>query len=226
VPPGRVQQPARPPQPARHLRIPGLSLILTAASLVIQVLCLFVLPWVTAGSRDTLSLSMPDLRSATIDFGTHGFGAWYLVLFTYPLAALGLVLALAAILDSVALKVVWACLALAGAGVLVVSYGVWPIFASVASDHGGFTAQKITTLAIALAVAGVVIFVLKSALSMFRRVAGLILIVLAGVHIAAVVDLVKGHSVTDLSFAAYGPALAYVLTAVAAFIAPRRIPGV
>jgi hypothetical protein len=217
--------PARAPEPARRPpRIPGVSLILTLASTIIQVLCLFVLPWVSAGSR--LSLSMPDLRSATIDFGTHGFGAWYLVLFTYPLAALGLVLALAAILDSVALKVVWACLALAGAGVLVVSYGVWPIFASVASDHGGFTGQKVTALVIGLVVAAVVIFVLKSALSMFRRVAGLILIVLAGVHIAALVDLVKGHGVTDLSFAAYGPALAYLLTAVAAFVAPRRIPGV
>src|SRR5689334_1276582 len=154
--PARMQQPPRAPQPVRRpMRIPGVSLVLTAASLVIQVLCLFVLPWVSAGGRNPLSLSMPDLRNATIDFGTHGFGAWYLVLFTYPLAALGLVLALAAILDSVALKVVWACLALAGAGVLVVSYGVWPLFASAASNHGGFTSQKITTLVIALAVAAV-----------------------------------------------------------------------
>ena len=222
--------PPRPPEPARtgrRMPIPGLGLILTLVSLVIQVLCLFVLPWVTAGNQNPLSLNMFDLRDAYVDFGTHGFGAWYLVLFSYPLAALGLVLALAAVLDSVALKVVWACLAFAGVAALLVSYGFWPLAESVATDHGApFTGQKVSTLIIALVVAAVVIFVLKSALSMFRRVAGLILILLAGVHIAALVDLTKGQGLDELSPAAYGPALAYVLTAVAAFIAPRRVPGV
>jgi hypothetical protein len=217
--PPTTYAPPRPPEPVRGgRRIPGVGLILTAAGLVIQVLSLFVLPWVaTAGS----SPSMTDLRSAVIDIGTHGFGQWYLVLFTYPLAALSIVLALAAVLDSVALKVVWACLALAGVAVLVVRDGVVPVVGS-----ASFTNQKVTTLVIALVIAAVVIFVLKSALSMFRRVAGLILIALAGVHIAALVDLVKGEGLDSLSFGAYGPALAYVLTAVATFITPRRVPGV
>jgi hypothetical protein len=226
-PPQRYQQPQqyRPPvsyapEPVRSRprRIPGVGLILTLAGLVVQVLSLFVLPWVTVGGS---SPNLTDLRSAAIDFGTHGFGAWYLVLFSYPLAALSIVLALAAVLDSVALKVVWACLALAGVAALVVSNGFVPLIGS-----AGFTTQKVTTLIIGLIAAAVVIFVLKSALSMFRRVAGLILVVFAGVHVAALVDLVKGEGMDQLSVGAYGPALGYVLTAVAAFTAPRRVPGV
>jgi hypothetical protein len=218
-PPVGYAPPPRAPQPERRsLPLPGLGLILTLAGLVIQVLSLFVLPWVTVAG----SPSMPELRDAAIDLGTHGFGAWYLVLFSYPLAALSIVLALAAVLDSVALKVVWACLALAGVGALVLGNGLLPLF-----DTGkNFTTQKVTTVIIALAAAAVVIFVLKSALSMFRRIAGLILIVFAGVHVAALVDLAKGSGLDELSFGAYGPALGYVLTAIAAFTAPRRIPGV
>jgi hypothetical protein len=217
-PPASYAPPPPRPAPRRGPRIPGVGLILTAAGLVVQVLSLFVLPWATVAG----SPSMPDLRSAAIDFGTHGFGAWYLVLFSYPLAALSIVLALAAVLDSVALKVVWGCLALAGVAGLVLSQGLLPLF-----DSGkSFTNQKVTTVIIALVAAAVVIFVLKSALSMFRRVAGLILIVFAGVHVAALVDLAKGSGFDELSFGAYGPALGYVLTAIAAFTAPRRIPGV
>jgi hypothetical protein len=214
--------PPPPPPVRRPRRIPGVGLILTLASLVIQVLSLTVLPWVTASGGNPFSVSLPDMWQAATDFGTHGFGAWYLVLFSYPLAALGIVLALAAVLDSVALKVIWACLALAGVGVLVLKYGFWPIV----HDRFDFSTQELTTAVIALAAGGVVIFVLKSALSMFRRVAGLILLALAGVHVAAVIDLVKGVGVDNLGIGAYGPAVGYVLAAVAAFTAPRRIPGV
>jgi hypothetical protein len=230
--PQRYQQPAAyspAPEPVRRgpRRIPGVGLILTAVGLAIQVLSLTVLPWVTVDAKTPFSISMLDLRSASIDFGTHGFGAWYVVLFSYPLAALGIVLALAAVLDSVVLKVIWACLALAGVGIAVLSYGFWPLAESVVGGHGThFTTQKITTAVIALVAGAVVIFVLKSALSMFRRVAGLILLVLAGVHVAAVIDLVKGSGIDNLGIGAYGPAVGYVLTAIAAFTAPRRIPGV
>ena len=222
----QYQPPRRPPvsyaprpEPTRgRLRIPGVGLILTLAGLVIQVLSLFVLPWV---ATDGTSPSLTDLRGAAIDLGTHGFGQWYLVLFSYPLAALSIVLALAAVLDSLALKVVWACLALAGVAALVVRDGVVPLVGS-----AEFTGQKVTTVIIGLVAAAVVIFVLKTALGMFRRVAGLILLVVAGVHVSALVDLVQGQGLDELSFGAYGPALAYVLTAVAAFTAPRRVPGV
>jgi hypothetical protein len=61
---------------------------------------------------------------------------------------------------------------------------------------------------------------------MFRRMAGLILLGLAGLHVWAVVDLVKGSSAAELGVGAYGPAVGYVLAAVAAFLGPRRLPGV
>jgi hypothetical protein len=219
---------APPPAPVRRpRRIPGVGLILTLASLVIQVLSLTVLPWVTVDARNPFSVSLPDMWQQAADFGTHGFGAWYLVLFSYPLAALGIVLALAAVLDSVALKVIWACLALAGVGYLVLRFGFWPVAEVAVTDHGlNLSTQEITTAVIALVAGVVVIFVLKSALGMFRRVAGLILLALAGVHVAAVIDLVKGAGIDNLGIGAYGPAVGYVLVAIAAFTAPRRIPGV
>lgn len=231
-PPGYRQPgsyaPPRPPEPVRRpRRIPGVGLILTLAALVIQALSLFVLPWITVDARSPFSVSLPEMWETRVDFGTHGFGAWYLVLFSYPLAALGIVLALAAILDSVALKVVWACLALAGVAALVLSYGFWPLAEVAVTDHGlDFSTQELTTAIIALVAGAVVIFVLKSALSMFRRVAGLILLALAGVHVAAVIDLVKGAGTDNLGIGAYGPALGYVLTAIAVFVVPRRVPGV
>jgi hypothetical protein len=171
---------------------------------------------------------MPDLWDTANQFGTHGFGAWYVVLFSYPLAALGILLALAAVLDSVALKVIWAGLALLGLGILVLRYGFGPIAELAVTDVDtlDFTTQEITTALIAVAAAIVVIFALKTAVSMFRRVAGLILLALAGVHIAAVVDLVRGSGVDNLGVGAYGPALGYLLIAVAAFIGPRKLPGV
>jgi hypothetical protein len=62
-------------------------------------------------------------------------------------------------------------------------------------------------------------------MSMFRRVAALILIGFAGVHVAAVVDLVR-NSEAELGIGAFGPAVGYVLIAIAAVIGPRRLPGV
>jgi hypothetical protein len=219
--PAPVRRPSAPSIPTPR-RIPGLGLILTLVGAVVQILSLTVLPFVKFDANQPLSMSVPDLWKAATEFGTHGFGAWYLVLFSYPLAALGILLALATVLDSVALKVIWGGLAVVGLGYLVLRYGLGPFV----FESGGtrFTRQEITTAVIAAAALVVVIFVLKTALSMFRRVAGLILLGLAGLHVAAVLDLVKGPA--ELGFGAIGPAVGYVLVAVAAFIGPRKIPGV
>jgi hypothetical protein len=221
APPPPRERYTPPPAPSRSFRLPGLGLLLTGLGLVIQVLSLTVLPWILVGGQDPLSVSIPDLYDVASQVGTHGFGQWYVILFSAPAAALGILLALASVLNSVALKVIWACLALAGLGFLVLRYGFWPVL-----DGFDFTTQEITTAVIALVALVVVIFALKMALSMFRRVAGLILLALAAVHVAAVVDLVKGGSIADLGIGAWGPAVGYVLTAVAAFIGPRKLPGV
>ena len=221
APPVQQRYAPPPPPPSQPRRLPGLGLLLTGIGLVIQVLSLTVLPWVLVGGTNPLSFSIPDLFDVASQFGTHGFGEWYVVLFSAPAAALGIILALAAVLDSAILKVIWACLALAGLGFLVLRYGFLPI-----ADGFDFTTQEITTAVIALVALVVVIFALKMALSMFRLVAGLILLALAGVHVAAVIDLVKGGSISDLGIGAWGPAVGYVLTAVAAFIGPRKLPGV
>lgn len=228
APPGVQERYAPPPPPApKSHRIPGLGLLLTGLGLVIQVLSLTVLPWILVGGTNPFSVSIPDLFDVTSKFGTHGFGEWYVVLFSAPAAALGIILALAAVLDSVILKVIWACLALAGLGYLLLRYGLFPLAEPLATDNGlDFSTQELTTAVIALVALVVVIFALKMALSMFRRVAGLILLALAGVHVAAVIDLVKGGSISDLGIGAWGPAVGYVLTAVAAFIGPRKLPGV
>lgn len=67
-----------------------------------------------------------------------------------------------------------------------------------------------------------VIFVLKMAVTTFRRVAGLILLSIGGVHVAAVSDL-GASGLDQLSIGAIGPALGYLLTAVAAFVGPHRL---
>jgi hypothetical protein len=198
-------------------RIPGLGLVLTLVGLVIQVLSLTVLPWVG-------SVSMPQIWDVATEFGTHGFGGWYVVLFSYPLAALGILLALATVLDSVALKIIWGGMALVGLGVVVLRFGFGPLTGMFGDK--GFSRQEIITAVIAVAAAVVVILVLKTAMSMFRRVAGLILLGLAGVHVAAVIDLVKDGGAGELGVGAFGPAVGYVLIAIAAFTAPRRVPGV
>lgn len=194
--------------------------MLIVLAIVVQLLSLTVLPW---GKLDTtgLSTSMPDLWKTATDQGIHGFSGWYVVLFSYPLAALSILLALAAVLESVAVKAIWGGLALIGLGVLVVRYGVGPL----AGDGGfDFTTQEITTATIALGAIVVVIFVLRMAVTTFRRVAGLILLAIGGVHVAAVSDL-GAAGADQLSIGAFGPAVAYLLTAVAAFLGPHRLMG-
>jgi hypothetical protein len=201
---------------------PGLVLILLA--LVVQLLCLTVLPWARL-DQGGLSASMPRIWQVATEQGTHGFGGWYLVLFSYPLAALSIVLALASVLESVALKLIWGGLALVGLGILVLRFGFGP-FAELAGDDGSglsFTTQEITTATIAAGALVAVIFVLRMAVTTFRRVAGLILLGLGGVHVAAVSDLLKLTGAEQPSIGAYGPALGYLLTAAAAFIGPHRL---
>lgn len=231
--PRSSQQPAAPQAAPQRLppapggggrpRIPGLGLLLTLAGLVVQALSLFVLPWLNYGASGS---AMSDVWSLAAGEGANGFGEWYVLLFTYPLVGLGILLAFAAVLESVALKVIWGALTVVGLGVLVLRYGFGP-FADVAETPPGdlgFTTQQITIGIIALVVLILVIFALKMAVTMFRRVAMLILLVLAGVHIAAVFDLAKTSGEAELSIGAFGPAAGYVLCALAA-IAPRRLPG-
>jgi hypothetical protein len=208
--------------------VPGLGLILTLLGLVVQVLCLTVLPWARVDGGQSASAAMPEIWRLTTQEGTHGFGGWYVLLFSYPLAALGILLALASVLESVALKIIWGGLAVIGLGVLVLRYGFGPFAELATSDSGGlhFTTQEITTALIALGAIVVVIFVLRTAVSTFRRIAGLILLGLAGVHVTAVWDLVRVSGAEQLDIGAYGSALGYVLVAAAAFAGPRRlIPG-
>lgn len=223
--PPRSYEPPEPPEPeGRGFRLPGLGLLLTLASVVVQVVSLFLLPWLTTGRNGQFSVSASELWSTAVDFGTHGFGGWYLVVFSYPLAALSILLALAAVFESVALKAIWVGLTLLGLGAVLVKFGGVPILEKIGGNAESidFTAVEATIAVIALVALVVVLFLLKAAVGMFRRVAVLILLVFAGVHIAAVTDLVSSSS--ELNFGAFGPALGYLLCAAAALI-PRRLPG-
>ncbi|GAB3463253.1 hypothetical protein GCM10027436_74040 [Actinophytocola sediminis] len=220
------QRPAAPPpsydDDGRGFRIPGLGLILTLLGLVVQLLSMLVLPWVSASAAGGESISLPKLWDLVSDLGASGFGGWYVVLFTYPLAALGVLLALVSVLESVAMKFVWAGLAIVGVGYLVLRYGLLELFGG---DAGiDLSRQELTTLVIAVAVLVLVIFMLRTAMVWFRRIAGIVLLVLAGVHVYAVQDFAAESDA--LSLGAYGPALGYVLSGVAALIGPRRLtPG-
>ncbi|MGH3433487.1 MAG: hypothetical protein ACRDQB_11700, partial [Thermocrispum sp.] len=223
----RRPPPAPEPEPAGGgFRLPGLGLLLTVAGLGVQAVSLFLLPWVTAGNRGQVSLSATELWQGTVDLGAQGFGGWYLVLFSYPLAALSVVLALAAVFESAALKVIWAGLTLIGLGYLALRFGLGPVLQKIGGDAERieFTRLDITIGVIALVALVVVVFLLKTAVSMFRRVAVLILLVLAAVHLYSVVDLAGVSDLRDLSFGAFGPALGYLLCAAAALV-PRRLPG-
>jgi hypothetical protein len=202
--------------------VPGVGLVLTLLGLMVQLLSFTVLSWVRLGAGQPGSTATPRVWQLVADHGAHGFGGWYVVAFSYPMAVLSIVLALASVFESVALKLIWAGLTVIGLGVLVVRYGFGPL----STDGPHLSTWQIGLVCAAVAALVVVIFVLRSAVSMFRRTAGLILLALAGVHIAAVYDLVKESGVEDLSIGAYGPALGYLLTAVAAFTGPRRVPGV
>jgi hypothetical protein len=221
------RRPAAPPPAESYddggggFRLPGLGLILTLLGLVVQVLCLLVLPWMSASAAGGESVSLPELWDLLSDAGASGFGGWYVVLFTYPLAALGVLLALVSVLESVAMKFVWAGLAVLGVGYLVLRYGLLELFGDGGVD---LSRQEISALGIALAVLVLVIFMVRTAMVWFRRIAGLVLLVLAGVHVYAVQDFVGDAEA--LSLGAYGPALGYALSGVAAVIGPRRLtPG-
>lgn len=221
------RRPAAPPPRESYddggggFRLPGLGLILTLLGLVVQVLCLLVLPWMSASAAGGESISLPKLWDLLTDAGASGFGGWYVVIFTYPLAALGVLLALVSVLESVAMKFVWAGLAVLGVGYLVLRYGLLELFGEGGVD---LSRQEISALGIALAVLVLVIFMVRTAMVWFRRIAGLVLLVLAGVHVYAVQDF-AGDADT-LSLGAYGPALGYALSGAAALIGPRRLtPG-
>lgn len=219
----RVQAP-RPPAPRAEppsssgFRIPGVGLILTLLGSAVQLLCLTVLPWASQGNDPR---SLFELWETLSNGGANSFGDWYVVLFTYPLMILGVLLSFAAVLESVAMKVVWAGLMLLGMGYLLLRYGFGPLTGSF-GEHEFGTMEIVVAL---VAVAGVVlvVFVLKTAVSMFRRVAGLVLIGLSGVHVFAVMDLQKASELSDLSVGAFGPTLGYLLVGVAALIGPRRL---
>ena len=159
--------------------------------------------------------------------GAHSFGDWYVVLFSYPMVVLGVLMAFAAVLESVAAKVLWGVLALAGLAFLVVRYGVGPLtglFGAGSAMH--FSPVEVVVAVVALVAIVVIAFTLKTAMGMFRRIAGVILIVLSGVHLWAVVDLVQASSLAEVDLGGYGPSVGYLLIGVGALIGPRRLlPG-
>jgi hypothetical protein len=206
-------------------RLPGIGLLLSLVGIAVQLLCMLVLPWVSASAAGGESLSLPQLWDIATEANAQGFGGWYLVVFSYPLAALGIVLALVSVIESVAGKALFAGLAILGIGYLLVRYGVGPAAGLFGEEKGGgFSRQEITTIGIAVGALVVVLFMIKMGLAMFRRIAGLILLAFAGVHLYALQDLFEGGD--GLSFAAYGPAAGYALSGIAALIGPRRLtPG-
>ena len=204
-------------------------MLMSLIGAVVQIVSFTVLPWVAAsGGHGTASLY--DLWHALSDGsggGAHSFGDWYVVLFSYPLVVLGILLAFAAVLESVAAKVLWGVLALAGLAFLVVRYGLGPLtgmFGGKSAMH--FSTMEIVVAVVALIAIVVIAFTLKTAIGMFRRIAGVILIVLSGVHLWAVMDLVKASNLAELDLGGYGPSVGYLLIGVGALIGPRRLlPG-
>lgn len=219
----RADRPSEP-EPEHEgggFRIPGLGLVLSLLGLVVQVVSLTVLPWVTAGGD---AAALPKIWDLVHDFGTGGFSGTYVLLFSYPLAALGVLLSLVTVLQSVATKVIWAILAIIGLVVLVGRYGLGP-FGSLFSGGESlrFSHKEIVLAIIALAALVIVIFMLRMAMTTFRIVGGLILLACAGVHVAALNDMSGDDGLSGFQIGAYGPALGYVLAALAAFIGPRKI---
>jgi hypothetical protein len=217
---------SRQPRRWLRLRLPGPGLVLTVLGFAVQVLGLLVLPWVRWDATGAATVSLPTVWKAATDHQTLGFAGWYVLIFSYPLAVLGALLALASVLQSVALKAIWGGLTLVGLGALAVRYGLGP-FAEGDGPAGGprFTTHEIITATVAVAAAVVVIFLLRTAVSTFRRLAALVLLAVAGVHVAAVLDLAGAAGTADPSIGAYAPAAGYLLTAIAALVGPRRLPG-
>jgi hypothetical protein len=216
-------RPSAPPEyePEREregggFRLPGLGLILALLGLVVQVLSLTVLPWVTASGE---SAALPSLWDVAKEVNAGGFSGAYVLMFSYPLAALGVLLSLVAVLESVVMKVIWAVLALIGVAALALRFG-WD---SITGGSFEFSRQETTLGIVALGVLVVVIFMLKMAMSSFRILGGLLLLAVAGVHFAAVNDLTGEAGLSVLGIGAYGPGVGYVLSAAAAFLGPRRL---
>jgi hypothetical protein len=218
------ERPRPTPEPEYQgggLKLPGLGLLFSLLGLIVQIASLFFLPWITAGGS---SEALPAIWDAVRDIGTGGFTGAYVLLFSYPLAVLGILLSLVAVLQSVAMKVIWAILTIIGLGILVLRYGLGPFGEMVSSDKPlEFSSKEITLAIIALAALALVIFMLKMAMSTFRIVGGLILLACAGVHVATLNDMTGGNGFDGLGIGAYGPAAGYVLAALAAFIGPRKI---
>ena len=219
----RPQQP-RPSQPSapsrsRGRRFLGPGLVLAILGALVLLVSMTVLPWADGGQ------SLATLWDQVRDLPSMGFGDWYVLVAGAPLAVLGILLSFAAVLESVAMKVIWVALTVLGLGYVAFRYGIGPL-TGVVGDTGGFSLVETAVAAGALVAIVVVLFVLKSAVGMFRRIAGLILLGLSGVHISALVDLVGANDLSALSAGAYGPAVGYLLAGAAAFVTPRRlVPG-
>jgi hypothetical protein len=211
-----------PDEGGRGFRLPGFGLILSLLGIVVQILCMLVLPWVSASATGGEAVTLPKLWELATEANAAGFGGWYLFLFSFPLAVLGIVLAVVSVLEWVAGKVIFAVLAILGIGWLLVRYGVGPA-AGLFGEEGGFdfTRQEITVIGIAVGALALVLVMLKTGLAMFRRIAGIILLAFAAVHMFALRDMFGGFE--GLSYAAYGPALGYALSGIAALIGPRRL---
>lgn len=225
---GQRQAPRRPaaperswePEPEREgggFRVPGLGLVFSLLGLIVQVLSLTVLPWLTSGND---SAALPKIWDAAKDVGEGGgFSAAYVAMFSYPLAVLGILLSLVAVLESVVMKVIWAILAFIGVAALALKFGWSPL-----SGSGmDFSRQEITLGIIAAAVLVVVIVMLKMAMSTFRVIGGLILLGCAGLHFYALKELTGPEGFSLVGIGAYGTAAGYVLAALAAFIGPRKL---
>lgn len=214
------------PDEGRRIRLPGFGLILSLVGIAVQLVCMLVLPWVSASAAGGKSLTLPQLWDLATEANAQGFGGWYLFLFSYPLAALGIVLALVSVLESVVGKVLFLGLAILGVGYLLVRYGVAPAAGLFGQQKTGFDfdRQEMILIGIGVGALVLVLFMIKTGLAMFRRIAGVILLVIAGVHVYAMRDLFAGAD--GLSLAAYGPAVGYALSGIAALIGPRRLaPG-
>ncbi|MGH3879621.1 MAG: hypothetical protein ACRDSK_21555 [Actinophytocola sp.] len=209
-----------PDEPRRGLRLPGFGLILSLLGIAVQLVCMLVLPWVSASAAGGEELTLPQLWDLATDANLQGFGGWYLVVFSYPLAALGIVLALVSVLESVAGKVIFACIAILGIGYLIVRYGAGPA-AGLFGEEKGFSRQEMIAVGIGVGALVIVLIMLKAGLAMFRRIAGLVLLGMAGVHVYALQDLFADGE--GLTFGAYGPAVGYGLSGIAALIGPRRL---
>lgn len=215
--------PPRPSAPrSRGRGALGAGLVLAIVGALVLLVSVTVLPWVSGGGGD---LSLAGIWQRVTDGEAAGFGDWYVAILSYPLVFLGVLLSFAAVLESVAMKVIWVALTVLGLGYVALRYGIGPA-TGLFGEASGFSPFEIALAAVSLVALVVVVFVLKSAVGMFRRIAGLILLGLSGVHIGAVVDLVGANGFTELSAGAYGPALGYLITGAAAFVGPRRlVPG-